>query len=238
MKDLLTIVIPCKNEKYTIFECLLNLDKQAFICGTQIIIADNSNDEESIELLHRAKQKLSNNLQIKIIKGGYPAKARLEGSKLVKTPYLLFLDADVMLQKRGLLNSVLTHIVSNPQIDLLTTPFTTDKKWNWVFTIFDLFQKLSIKLKSPFAVGGFQLWKAKTYWEIGGYNEDELFAEDYSVSSKVNPKNIHIYKTNSVYTSSRRFENKGVLYMFKLMLLSYINRNNSNFFKQHHNYWV
>ena len=237
MKEQLTIVIPCKNEGYTIFECLLYLDKQAFICGTSVIIADNSDKTESIELLQRAKHKLSNNLDIKIIKGGYPAKARLEGSKLVKTPYVLFLDADVMLKQRGLLNRLVNYTHQNPTTDLVTVPFTTDSKWNWVFRVFDFFQILSIKLKSPFAVGGFQLWKMEAYWNVGGYNEDELFAEDYSISSKVNPKEIYIHQTDSVYTSSRRFESKGVWYMVKLMILSYINRNNPNFFKNSHNYW-
>ena len=109
---------------------------------------------------------------------------------------------------------------------------------NWVFRIFDKFQILSTFLGTPFAVGGFQIFNTKTYWEIGGYNSEELFAEDYSLSSKINPKKFWIHKTRGVWTSARRFKNKGVLWMFKIMILSYINRNNPNFFKHHHNYWT
>ena len=39
------------------------------------------------------------------------------------------------------------------------------------------------------------------------------------------------------YTSSRRFEKKGVWYMVKLMLGSWLNKNNLNWFKHDNNYW-
>jgi hypothetical protein len=97
---------------------------------------------------------------------------------------------------------------------------------------------LSVKINTPFAVGGFQLWDRQAYWYVGGYVKDELFAEDYSLSSKSNPKYFHIHKTKGVWTSPRRFEKKGVFYMVSLMIQSYINRNNPEFFKQHHNYWT
>lgn len=227
-----TIVIPCKNEGSNIYDCLKFIFKQKKIGHTKVIIADNSDELESLNWLNRAKVDFKYLLDIKIIKGGYPSKARLEGSKLVDTPYILFLDADVMLFDWNLLNTI-----SDFNKDLLTVPFTTEKGWNWVFRIFDLFQNLSIKLGTPFAVGGFQYWNTKKYWELGGYKEDELFAEDYSLSSKVKPNKFWIHKSEGVFTSARRFRKKGITYMFWIMIKSYINRNNPEFFKHHHNYW-
>ena len=90
---------------------------------------------------------------------------------------------------------------------------------------------------SPFAVGGFQLWNTETYWKIGGYNPEELFAEDYSISQKVAPVDFKINRVQGTYTSGRRFENKGIMWMFRIMIKSYINRNNPEFFKHHHGYW-
>ena len=200
--------------------------------NTRVIIADNSDDEESLNWLYRAQIDYKYSIKIEIIKGGYPAKARLEGSKLVDTPYILFLDADIMLLDNKLFYNILGF-----NLDLLTVPFITEKGWNWVFRIFDLFQKLSVKLGTPFAVGGFQYWNTQKYWELGGYKEDELFAEDYSLSSKVKPKKFFILETKGVFTSARRFKKKGIGYMFWIMIKSYINRNNPEFFKHHHNYW-
>jgi glycosyltransferase involved in cell wall biosynthesis len=227
-----TIVIPCKNEGINIYDCLGFICKQKGIGNTRVIIADSSDDKESLHWLYKAKIDFKYSLNIEIIKGGYPAKARLKGSKLVDTPYILFLDADVMLLDNKLFYNILGF-----NLDLLTVPFQTEKGWNWVFRIFDLFQNLSIKLGTPFAVGGFQYWNTQTYWELGGYKEDELFAEDYSLSSKVKPKKFWIHGSNGVFTSARRFKKKGIGYMFWIMIKSYINRNNPEFFKHHHNYW-
>lgn len=90
---------------------------------------------------------------------------------------------------------------------------------------------------TPFAVGGFQLFSTVGYKEIGGYNEKELFAEDYSLSSKIDPKKFKILNIKGIYTSSRRFKNKGVLWMFYIMMKSYLNRNNPEFFTKSHGYW-
>jgi glycosyltransferase involved in cell wall biosynthesis len=227
-----TIVIPCKNEGINIYDCLGFICKQKGIGNTRVIIADSSDDKESLYWLYKAKTDFKYSLNIEVIKGGYPAKARLKGSKLVDTPYILFLDADVMLLDNKLFYNILSF-----NLDLLTVPFQTEKGWNWVFRIFDLFQNLSIKLGTPFAVGGFQYWNTQTYWELGGYKEDELFAEDYSLSSKVKPKKFWIHGSNGVFTSARRFKKKGIGYMFWIIIKSYINRNNPEFFKHHHNYW-
>ena len=232
IKDKLTIVIPSKNEKYTLFQCVCYIAGQNGIEGTKVIIADTSDEELSLTWLDNTVMDFGDILNIEIIKGGYPSQGRLNGSKLVTTPYMLFLDSDIMLTHRNIIRNIIKY-----DFDLLTVPFVTKVKWDWVFRIFDLFQRLSTLLGTPFAVGGFQLWKTETYWKLGGYNPEELFAEDYSLSQKVKSKNFKIFKTEYVYTSSRRFENKGVLWMFQIMIKSYLNRNNPEFFKHHHGYW-
>ena len=154
----------------------------------------------------------------------------MEGSKLVTTPYVLFLDADIMLQDKFILGECLAY-----NSDLVTVPFQTEKGFNWIFRLFDIQQRMSNWLGTPFAVGGFQFWKTEAYWKTGGYDETHLFAEDYWVSQKA--ENMVIHKTKSVWTSARRFKNKGFFYMFWLSIKCYLNRNNSEFFKKSHNYW-
>jgi glycosyltransferase involved in cell wall biosynthesis len=236
LRDQLTIIIPCKNEGINIYDCLGLIAKQKYIAGTKVIVADISDDEQSIWWLWKAQTELKYALDIEIIQGGFPAKARLEGSKLAKTPYILFLDADMMLvNDRTLVNSYEMALLYDT--DLLTVPFKTEKGWNWAFRLFDLSQWISCVIGTPFAIGGFQFFKTKTYWEVGGYIEDELFAEDYSISSKISANKFMVYRFYGVWTSARRFKNKGIGFMIKIMFKSYINRNNPNFFKHHHNYW-
>ena len=230
MNDLLTIVIPCKNERDNIYECIGFIAKQVGFAGTKVIIADTSDNAESLEWLYKAKLHFRNQLDIQIIEGGFPAKARLEGSKLVTTPYILFLDADIMLFNKFILGECLVY-----NTDLVTVPFQTEKGFNWIFRLFDIQQKLSNWLGTPFAIGGFQLWKTEAYWKTGGYDETHMFAEDYWVSQKTDKMIIH--NTKGVWTSARRFKNKGFFYMAWLTIKCYFNRNNSEFFKKSHNYW-
>ena len=230
MNNLLTIVIPCKNEKDNIYECIGFIAKQVGFTGTRVIIADTSDEEDSLDFLQYTEDNYRYSLNIELIKGGFPAKARLEGSKLVTTPYILFLDADIMLQDKFLLGECLAY-----NTDLVTVPFQTEKGFNWIFRLFDIQQQLSNLLGTPFAIGGFQLWKTEAYWKTGGYDETHLFAEDYWVSQKAEKMVIH--KTKGVWTSARRFKNKGFFYMFILSIKCYINRNNTEFFKNHQNYW-
>ena len=230
MKEKITIVIPCKNERYNIYECIGFIAKQVGFAGTRIIIADNSDDDESLWLLWRAQCDFKYSLNIEVIEGGFPAKARLEGSKLVTTPYILFLDADIMLHNKFILGECLAY-----DIDLVTVPFQTEKGFNWIFRLFDIQQRMSNWIGTPFAVGGFQLWKTESYWKTGGYDETHLFAEDYWVSQRA--ENMKIHNTKGVWTSARRFKNKGFFHMAWLTIKCYLNRNNSEFFKKSHNYW-
>ena len=232
IKDKLTIVIPSKNEGITLYECVCYIAAQNDIEGTRVIIADVSDDELSLKYIKNTLADFKYTLNLMVIKGGYPTQGRLNGSKLVTTPYVLFLDSDIMLTHRNNIKDVMVY-----DKDLVTVPFVTDVKWDWVFRLFDLFQWLSTLLGTPFAVGGFQLWKTDAYWKAGGYNPEELFAEDYSISQKVNRKNFKVHRTDYVYTSPRRFKNKGVLWMFKIMIKSYLNRNNPSFFTKSHGYW-
>jgi glycosyltransferase involved in cell wall biosynthesis len=231
MNNLLTIVIPCKNEKDNIYECIGFIAKQVGFAGTRVIIADTSDEGVSLDFLEYTKKDYRYSLNIELIEGGFPAKARFEGSKLVTTPYVLFLDADIMLFNKSILGECLAY-----NTDLVTVPFQTEKGFNWIFRLFDIQQQLSNLLGTPFAVGGFQLWKTEAYWKTGGYDETHLFAEDYWVSQKVEKMIIH--NTKGVWTSARRFKNKGFFYMFLISIKCYINRNNTEFFKKHHNYWI
>ena len=215
-----------------LYDCIYNISKQTQIAGVRIIIADISDDKESIQWIRRIQTDFKYSLNIEVIKGGYPAQGRLNGSKLVTTPYMLFLDSDIFLTNPNILIECLQY-----KKDLVTVPFYTDKPYRWVFRSFDMFQSLSSLLGTPFAVGGFQLWNTEAYWKTGGYNPQELFAEDYSISQKVMSKNFKVANIKGTYTSSRRFKSKGITWMFYIMIKSYLNRNNPQFFKDSHGYW-
>ena len=227
----LTIVIPCKNELKTIDTTLTLLNFQDNIDNVKVIISDSSTDETTYQLESRTNDKFD----LKIIEGGLPAKARNNGSRYVKTPYVLFIDSDMSLLDSKLLTTV-TRMMLQGDIDLLTTKIrTTNGKYNYVFRTFDFIQKIS-KFISPFCLGGFMLFKTNTFNELKGFNEDAKVAEDYLLSKQIKPKRFKILNT-TVFTPPRRFDNKGVMYMLKLMIKSFLNRNNKQFFSDDNTYW-
>jgi glycosyltransferase involved in cell wall biosynthesis len=234
--DDITIVIPCKNEKENIIYLLDSLYKQKGINNINIIISDSSNDNITVSLIKNSINNYKDKFNIKIINGGYPSVARLNGSLLVKSEYMLFIDSDIYFKDKDTIIECFKYIKNNNK-DLLTIPFKTEDKYNIIYVFFDFFQKIGLYLGTSFAVGGFQLWNINKYWKVGGYNSELIFAEDYWISSKINKNKFIIYKKKCAYTYSRRFKSKGIFYMFKLMILSYINRNNIEFFKKSHNYW-
>ncbi len=230
LKNSITIIIPCKNEGMGVIEVLNLLELSQLGCN--IIIADSSDDVSSIALL---KEYQLSHQNVSIIPGGLPAVARNNGAKMATTPYILFLDADIYIKDLSLIRTCLGIIHEN-KYDLVTVKFKTlERKYNWVYRLFDIIQYMSAKTK-PFALGGFMMFNNKVFKKLGGFNELDKIAEDYHLSSKIKPNKFKIVKKYA-YTTGRRFEKKGVAYMIKLAWKSWLNRNNDNFFKKDYNYW-
>lgn len=231
LKNKLSIVIPCKNESETISKTLDLLNYQKGIESVDVIVADSSTDN-TIELLSNRK---NDKFEIIIVRGGYPSVARNNGASVVITPYVLFLDSDIFLLDSNTLIDTL-NILINKSIELVTVKFESDnKKHNFKFKSFTLFQKYISEI-SPFALGGFMMISMDKFKEIGKFNEDVLVGEDYLLSRKIRPDNFEVANITA-FTTPRRYEKKSVWYMLKLVIKSYINRNNLDYFKKDHKYW-
>jgi len=223
MNDL-DIIIPCKNEGLGLIETIDSIRKNN---PYRIIVADSSNDNtrDLIKQFHP---------DITIIQGGLPAIARNNGSRLSESEYILFLDADMDISNVDL-KYMLKDMI---QKDLLLVTCKIGVKNNWYnipYLIFEIVQKI-ISLKTPFAVGGFMLFKKSEFQRLGGFNNDDKFAEDYHLSMKVNSRGFKIYSYKAL-TSDRRLRKKSFFYMSKMMIKCWINRDNDGFYKKDYNYW-
>jgi glycosyltransferase involved in cell wall biosynthesis len=237
LSELLTIVIPCKNEKGIIVKTLDLLNHQKDIRGVKVIVCDSSDDGyTSLGLIGKSEYNLNGyDFKLKITSGGLPSKARNNGFKLVTTPYVLFMDADIFLLDSDLIYNTVSKI-KNENLDLVTVKFRTDNgDYNYVYKVFDVLQSIS-KLISPFCLGGFMLTKSDKFREIGGFDEEVTVAEDYVYSKQIKSNMFKVYNS-FVYTLPRRFRNKGLWYMTKLMIGSLLNKNNKEYFKDSKNYW-
>ena len=231
LSKLLSIVIPCKNELRIVDTTLTLLNHQDNIENVNVIVADSSTDNTTFELESRVSDKFN----LKVIQGGLPSIARNNGSKYVTTPYILFLDADMFILDNSLLSESVGKMI-NENLHLLTTKVrTTNGEYNYTYKSFDVIQKI-IKPITPFCLGGFMLFNTEVFNRLGGFDESVKVAEDYLLSKKVKQNKFKIINKH-IFTSPRRFKNKGVLYMTKLMIQSFIHRNNKQFFLKHNTYW-
>jgi glycosyltransferase involved in cell wall biosynthesis len=220
LSDKITIVVPCKNEENYIHHLLDSLRSQN-IGDTRIIIADCSTDN--------TRQVIKDNsysLNVEIIKGGPVSEAKNNGAYLTKTPYILFIDADVRFFKDTVIRDAVNEIVTK-NLDLVglnIKSYDKDLRAMIGFTAFNLINH-ALKYFSPFAVGAFMLTRRDKFEEFGGFPEKFATSEDYFLSRKYSTKKFKIVK-HHFGQDSRRFKKMGYFGMGKYLIKNFINRNN------------
>lgn len=237
LKNQLTIIIPCKNEKEILDKTLDLLNYQSDIWGVKVIICDSSNDGiTNPNIQDRLEMGVDHDrFDLYLTGGGLPSVARNTGFKFVTTPYVLFMDADVFLLDPKVIKRAFIRIHKS-NLDLVTAKFRSDNgKFNYVYRLFDFLQLVS-KWSTPFCLGGFMMVRTETFKKLGGFDEEIKVAEDYHFSKQIEPSKFGRIN-NIVFTPPRRFENKGLFYMVKLFFGSFFNHNNKSYFTSDRNYW-
>ena len=223
ISDKITIVVPCKNEENYIHH-LLDALREQNISDTRVIIADCSTDD--------TRQVIQNNsagLNVEIIEGGPVSIAKNNGAKLVTTPYILFIDADVRFFKKTVIQDSVNKMESKNLhlIGLNIKCYDKDIRAKIGFTAFNLINH-TLKFFSPFAVGAFMLTRRDKFEEYGGFPENFSTSEDYFLSRKYSPKKFRIIK-HHFGQDSRRFRKMGYFGMGKYLVKNFVNRNNKKY---------
>ena len=223
INDKITIVVPCKNEENYIHHLLDSL-RQQNIGDTRIIIADCSTDTT-----RQVIQDNSGSLNVEIIEGGPVSIAKNNGARLVTTPYILFIDADVRFFKDTAISDSVDAIELN-DLDLIglnIKSYDNDIRAIIGFTIFNVINHV-LKYFSPFAIGAFMLTRRDKFEELGGFPEKTVTSEDYFLSRMYDPKKFKIVN-HHFGQDSRRFKKMGYFGMAKYLIKNFINRNNKQY---------
>ena len=221
--DKITIVVPCKNEENYIHHLLDALRNQN-IGDTKVIIADCSTDN--------TRQVIKDNiglLNVEIIEGGPVSIAKNNGAKLVTTPYILFIDADVRFFKNTVIHDAVNkmELKNLHLVGLNIKCYDKDLRAKIGFTAFNLINH-TLKFVSPFAVGAFMLTRRDKFEEYGGFPEQFSTSEDYFLSRKYSPRKFRIVK-HHFGQDSRRFKKMGYMGMVKYLVKNFVNRNNKTY---------
>lgn len=228
----ITIVVPSRNEENYITNLLDSLRKQR-LSGTKIIIADCSTDN--------TRQIIKDNqsfLNIEIIDGGPVAVARNRGAQLATTPYILFIDADVIFFDPYVIRDAVDELENN-DLDLVTANikcYDSDSRAIIGFWIFNQVNHM-LKYFAPFAVGAFMLTRRDRFEEYGGFSERFSTSEDFFLSRMYAPKKFKIIE-HYFGQDSRRFKKMGYFGMAWFLIQNFLNRNNPSYWNKLDNkYW-
>ncbi len=237
IKDKLTIVIPCYNEENYIERTITSIVQQINIAGTRVIIADGFSKDKTRAKIISLRELYKDIIKIELVNGGKVAYARNFGANLVRTKYVLFLDADSVLFDFNTIDRCL-YMMQHQKLHLLTCnikSITNDIRAKFSFSLFNFVNKVMSNV-IPFAIGGFFLTRMDRFKEYGGFDESLNNSEDFWLSRQYDKNKFKIAKFY-YGQDDRRFKKMGYFGMIKLLILSFINRNNLDHFKKDVGYW-
>ena len=233
MKNLITIVIPCYNEELYIYNTLWRISRQKFNGTIRVLVADNNSTDNTLERVSKASEDFPN-LQIEVIQGGKVGFARNNGASHVTTPFILFMDADSLLQGENVFVEVEKYlnkydIISVKQKSVIRNDF----KSVLTYKILDWIRKI---MPITFCTGCFFLISKKKFDELGGFDETLQNSEDFWLSKQI-PKSKFKILNEYIGQDNRRFKKFGYWNFIKINLLNYINYKNIKWFKKDVGYW-
>jgi len=208
-----SICIPTLNEEKYIGGILGCLEKQTFK-DFEVIVADGkSSDNTKKEVM-----KFSGKLPLTFLESPKRGVSfqRNYAAKSAKGKYIIFFDADVMIEDDFL--QKINSYLEKEDIDILTTwnkPISGKPIDEFIYLFMNIFMLELIKKKSPGAVGVFICVKKSSFEKIGGFRENVNFGEDFDLAKRLHDSGFTyaLLKKPKIHVSVRRFDKEGRLNM-------------------------
>jgi glycosyltransferase involved in cell wall biosynthesis len=207
MKLPISIIIPTFNEESFLPDLLSSIRKQT-AKPQEIIVSDAFSIDRTRTI---AKQ-----FKCLVIDGGLLAKARNNGAKIASQPYILFLDADVVLPP-SFLEETFAEMLER-RLDIAScflTPKSTFKIDHFLHQFANQYMRLTQKFY-PHTPGACIFVKKSVHKLIRGFDETLILAEDHDYVRRAKKFGKFSYlKSYKIPVSVRRLSKEG---RFKLSL--------------------
>jgi glycosyltransferase involved in cell wall biosynthesis len=213
-ENLLSIVIPCKNEEKQLGNTLSALANQTIdMRRVPLFIADACSTDATPEIISEFMER--GNLRIKVVEGGYPPAGRNNGAVHCTSEYILFLDADIELGEDTSIEKAIDLAVER-DLDLVAT-YIKCRDGNQYDRIFwekiHAFTYRYPYIVGPYAAGMFILIRRSTFVDLGGFNEEMVLGDDWELTHRIPRKKFGVADT-FIWTTNRRFMKQGYLKTF------------------------
>lgn len=234
-REELTIVIPAKNESRLLPILLESLCRQDYplMRSTKVFVADAGSTDGTQQLA----MSFADRLNVQVIHGGLPSVGRNAGARRAKTPYVLFIDADMELKDTTLLRRTVER-TRRRKLHCVTTNIwcSNGNLRDHLLYLGNNLAQYGSKLVRPFSTGMFMLFDREKFQQLGGFHEGALYAEDYLLSKKVVNWRFGIVR-GRIHTTNRRFRSMGYLRIIGMFLNTMFHMWNDNYFLRDHGYW-
>jgi len=200
---MISIIIPTYNEEKYLPKLLKSIKKQSYK-KYDIIVSDNNSKDKT--------KLIAKKFGCKIVKGGYPGKARNNGAKIAKYD-LLFLDADNIIKDKDFLMNFKNKINKN-KLDVATCKVLPDSKKfspNVYYFLKNYLNKYFGYIRKH-ASGQCIFIKKKLFKKINGYDESLLLAEEHDLVQRASKYGkFHFFLNIHIHNSARTIEKEGLL---------------------------
>jgi len=220
---LFTIIIPTLNEEKYLPHLLDSLTSQT-IDDFEIIVADGSSRDKTVERAQEYSQKLPNLRIVKSTHASLPLQRNLGAANALGEWYV-FIDADTILLPYCLERMRLFIHKNRPQV--FTTLYRPDSEvaGDAMITLFgNIMLEGSIVFKRPLTPGPLTVVHRKIFHEIGGYDEHHAYHEDVDFGLRIfhHGVKLQILRETLWVWSLRRLRSQGTLKVVQQYFVSYI----------------
>lgn len=174
-KDLVSVIITCKNEADVIGKLLESVMKQTYK-STEVILVDNHSTDDTLKIAGRFKK-------VKILnKGPERSAQRNYGAKVSKGEYLLFLDADMKLSPDVIKECVAAAEISG-KIGSVIIPEQSVAYTFWEKV--KAFERSFYNAKGDSITDAARFFLRSAFEKAGGYDETITGPEDWDLPETV-----------------------------------------------------
>lgn len=211
MSPYFSVVIPAHNEQSAIGNLLDSIVPQSYR-SFEVIVSNSASEDNTSKVIEEYNKTFPYLVHLEE-KTPNVASARNNGAKYAQGEYLIFLDADVIIEEH-FLKAVMRHIqVDNPT---MMTVWNRPRPASWRGRlIFGLMNRIvqMVQKTNPAANGPCIIMKRSLFESIGGFDESIFFGEDYEIVKRAFKKGgvMRVYKNPLLFVSTRRFEREGLI---------------------------
>jgi glycosyltransferase involved in cell wall biosynthesis len=214
VKNLISIVIPCKNEAEEIQRTLGALEEQSMdMCDVPVYIADAGSRDSTLSIIQDYIE--NSRLKIEVVQGGYPPTGRNIGASRCTSEFILFMDADIQLGESSTLQKSV-ELALRRELDLVATYIKCRDGNKYDRFFWEKVHAFTYKypyIVGPYAAGMFILIRRSRFRELGGFNEKMILGDDWDLTHRIPRKKFGVADT-FIWTSNRRFVQQGYLKTF------------------------